>query len=171
METNTSGFRIELKDKSCTRRGILSTISSVYDPLGIASPVILVGKQILQDMCCDSIGWDDRVSDETYYRWQKWRSELPLIGNLKMNRCFKPSGFGEPVKVQVHSFSDASEKGLKEVSYLHLINASGQIHVSFFTAKVCIAPIKAMSIPPLGSHGGSHLGKCKLYADEGISLS
>ena len=79
METDTFGFRIELKDKPCTRRGILSTISSVYSPLGIASPVILVGKQILQDMCRDSIGLDDPVSDETYYRWQKWRSELPLI--------------------------------------------------------------------------------------------
>ena len=66
METDTFGFRIELKDKLCTRRGILATISSVYDPLGIAAPVILVGKQILQDMCRISIGWDDPVSDETY---------------------------------------------------------------------------------------------------------
>ena len=70
METDTFGFRIELKDKPCTGRGILSTISSVYEPLGIASPVILVGKQILQDMCRDNIAWDDPVSDEIYYRWQ-----------------------------------------------------------------------------------------------------
>ena len=100
-------------------------------------------------MCRDNIGWDDPVSDETYHRWQKWRSELPLIGDLKMNRCFKPSGCGEPVKVQVHSFSDASEKGLGEVSYLRLINAFGQIHVSFLMAKAPVASIKAMSIPRL----------------------
>ena len=149
METDTFEFKTELKDKPCTRRGILSTISSVYDPLGTASPVILVGKQILQDMCRDNIGWDDPVSDETYYRWQKWRSELPLIGDLKMNRCFKLSGFGEPVNLQVHSFPDASEKCLGEVSFLRLINASGQIHVSFLMAKARVAPIKAMSIPRL----------------------
>ena len=40
IESDTLGFRIELKDKPTTRRGILSTISSVYDPLGIVSPVI-----------------------------------------------------------------------------------------------------------------------------------
>ena len=90
METDTFGFRIELKDKPFTRREILATISSVYDPLAIAAPVILVGKQIFQDMFRDNIGWDDQVSDETYYRWRKWRSELSLIRDLKMNRCFKP---------------------------------------------------------------------------------
>lgn len=51
IESDTLGFRIELKDKPLSRRGILSTISSVYDPLGIVSPVILTGKKILQDLC------------------------------------------------------------------------------------------------------------------------
>ena len=149
METDTFGFRIELKDKPCTRRGILSTISSVYDPLGIASPVILVGKQILQDMCRDNVDWDDPIPDEIYYRWQRWRSDLPLIERMKVSRCVKPPGFGEPVDVQVHSFSDASEKGLGQVSYLRLVNASGQVHVSFLMAKARVAPIKVMSIPRL----------------------
>ncbi len=123
MELYTFGFRIELKDKPCTRRGILlSTISSVYDPLGIASPVILVGKQILQVMCRDNVDWDDPIPDEIYYRWQRWRSDLPLIERMKVSRCVKPPGFGEPVDVQVHSFSDASEKGLGQVSYLRLVD-------------------------------------------------
>ena len=50
VESDTLGFRIELKDKPLSRRGILSTIRSVYDPLGIVSLVILTGKQILQDL-------------------------------------------------------------------------------------------------------------------------
>ena len=49
IESDTLGFRIELKDKPLTRRGILSTISSVYDPLGAVAPVILAGKQILRE--------------------------------------------------------------------------------------------------------------------------
>ena len=32
IESDTFNLRIELKDKPCTRRGILSTISSMYDP-------------------------------------------------------------------------------------------------------------------------------------------
>ncbi|KAK3735268.1 hypothetical protein QZH41_001047 [Actinostola sp. cb2023] len=38
IESDTFGFRIELTAKPMTRRGILSTISSVYDPLGAVSP-------------------------------------------------------------------------------------------------------------------------------------
>ncbi len=68
---------------------------------------------------------------------------------MKVSRCVKPPGFGEPVDVQVHSFSDASEKGLGQVSYLRLVNASGQVHVSFLMAKARVAPIKVMSIPRL----------------------
>ena len=55
IESDTFGFRIELRDKPVTRRGILSAISSVYDPLGAVSPVILNGKQILQALCGQNV--------------------------------------------------------------------------------------------------------------------
>ena len=45
IESDTFCFRITLNDKPLTRRVIFSTVSSVYDPLGFISPVILVGKQ------------------------------------------------------------------------------------------------------------------------------
>ena len=41
IETDTIGFRTELKDKPVARRGILSTVSSVYDPLGIVVPITM----------------------------------------------------------------------------------------------------------------------------------
>ena len=66
IETDNIGFRIELKDKPLTRRGILSTVSSVYDPLGIVAPVILVGKQLLQELCHDGIEWDDPVPSHVH---------------------------------------------------------------------------------------------------------
>lgn len=49
-DSDTFGFRIILRDQPLTRRGILSTISSVYDPLRITAPFLLVGKSILQDL-------------------------------------------------------------------------------------------------------------------------
>ena len=63
MESDTLQFRIELKDKPLSRRGILSTVSSVFDPLGLVAPFILVGKRILQELCRDGVGWDDEVPD------------------------------------------------------------------------------------------------------------
>ena len=41
IESDAFKFRIELKDKPCTRRGILATISSIFDPLGLIAPVVL----------------------------------------------------------------------------------------------------------------------------------
>ena len=47
VENDTFQFRIELRDSPFTRRGILSTVSSIYDPNGYVAPVSLKGKQIL----------------------------------------------------------------------------------------------------------------------------
>ena len=63
IESDAFKFRIELKDQPCTRRGMLSTISSVYDPLGIIAPVILIGKRILQEICHGS-SWDEPVEGD-----------------------------------------------------------------------------------------------------------
>ena len=42
VESDTFQFRKVLRDRPLTRRGILSTINSVYDPLGFLAPVLLV---------------------------------------------------------------------------------------------------------------------------------
>ena len=53
VESDTFQLRITLHDTPLTRRGILSTISSIYDPLGFVAPVLLMGKQLLQELCRD----------------------------------------------------------------------------------------------------------------------
>lgn len=70
VENDTLGFRIVLKDQPLTRRGVLSTVSAVYDPLGLAAPVLLLGKQILQEMCGLTLEWDDPLPEMLMARWQ-----------------------------------------------------------------------------------------------------
>ena len=91
IESDTFRFRIELKDKPATRCGILSTICSVYDPLGAVSPVILVGKQILQALCQENVSWDDPIPQDILSLWEKWRTELPLLEKLTFPRSLKPN--------------------------------------------------------------------------------
>lgn len=41
----TFKFKIIIKDKLLTRRRIISTVSTIYDTLGILSPVMLLAKK------------------------------------------------------------------------------------------------------------------------------
>ena len=54
-EKDTFKFRIDLKEKPMTQRGMLSIVSSVYDTLGFVAPFILKGKRLLQLLCQDEI--------------------------------------------------------------------------------------------------------------------
>ncbi|XP_068735558.1 uncharacterized protein [Montipora capricornis] len=64
VSSDTFGFNFTIKDKPATRSGILSIISSVYDPLGFVAPFILPAKIILQDLCKKKFGWDDKIPEE-----------------------------------------------------------------------------------------------------------
>ena len=67
----TPSFRISMEDTSLTRREILSTISSAFDPLGLVSPFVLKGRNILQKITADSYSWDDNVTSEQRSSWEE----------------------------------------------------------------------------------------------------
>ena len=67
--------------------------------------------------------------------------------NYDRKICVKAPRFGEPVVTELHSFSDASDVGLDQVTYLRLVNNSSQVHVSFLMGKARVAPLKPMSTP------------------------
>ena len=93
------GFKLNLDGKPATRHQMLSMISKTYDPLGLAAPFLLKGRRILQEFCKSNFSWDDAVSDNYIVQWEKWKKELQLLENLKMERCFKPSKFGKVITV------------------------------------------------------------------------
>ena len=149
IENDSFGFRIHLKDKPLSRRGILSTVSSIYDPLGFASPFLLQGRRILQQLCSDKKGWDEEITPEERSAWERWRGELPGLEALNIRRCFKPKDFGEVVRMSIHHFSDASDVGYGEASYLRLENNNGQVNCSLLMGKSRVAPLKQTTIPRL----------------------
>ena len=57
-------FKVNLKEISRNRKGMLSMLSSFYDPLVLASPIILKGRLILQELCEKGLHWDNQVSEE-----------------------------------------------------------------------------------------------------------
>ncbi len=151
VQNDTIKFRINLQDCPLTRQGMLSSISSIYDPDGTGSAFLLEGRKILQEVTSDKeLGWYDKVPESFVTRWSKWREELLLLTDLEMPRCFKPVGFGTIVCTSLHTFSDASERGYGKCSYLRQVNKDGEIHVSLVMAKSRVAPLnKMITIPRL----------------------
>ena len=147
VHADTFGFKIVNKEKPATRRGILSIICSIYDPLGFVSPCILPAKAIQQDLCLKGLGWDDPIPESNRQQWQAWLSDLPKLEQFEIPRCFKPSDFTDVKCCELHHFSDASSQGYGAVSYLRQINANGNVHCSLIMAKSRLAPLKAVTIP------------------------
>jgi len=143
VESDTLQFRVEVKDKPLARRGILSTVSFVFDPLGMLHQIIL------QELSRDGADWDDKVPEPLRSRWERRRADLALLSSLKIPRCYKPERFGELKSVELHHFSDASKDTYAQCSYPWLIDHSDQIHCPLVMAKSRFAPLKPVTIPRL----------------------
>ena len=88
IESDCFQFNIVLQDKPCTTRGILSTISSIFDPLGFVTLLLLDGKSILQELCRLNISWDDPIPDDIKIKCEKWRAGLLNLQQTSISRCY-----------------------------------------------------------------------------------
>ena len=117
--------------------------SSIYDPLGMTSPVVLAGRLLQRKFIppksnADNFynyGWDDPLPEE--YR-EEWDRSGTHILELKIPRCFHPSNFGE-YDLELHVFADASQDAIGYIVYLRLVNYNSNVHVSFVFAKYALS--------------------------------
>ena len=142
---------INLKERPLTRRGILSGISSVYDPLGLVSPVVLKGKLIMKDLCGKGTEWDDPVPENIINDWLDWKEDLQRLSDLRIQRCYGAAHSPATVdtRFELHHFSDASMSGYGACSYLRIIAANGEISSDLVMAKAKVTPKKAITVPRL----------------------
>ena len=83
IETDTFKFRTSLREQPQTRRGILSVVSSLYDPLGFLSPFSMPAKLLLQELCKRNLGWDDAISHSFSEQWFNWLEDLQRMSEFK----------------------------------------------------------------------------------------
>nr|XP_055049230.1 uncharacterized protein LOC129434322 isoform X1 [Misgurnus anguillicaudatus] len=144
VEKDCFTFDVKAVDKPATKRGILSTTSSIYDPLGFVSPFILKAKAIFQELCRIKVDWDEKIPVEIAEQWHRWLNDLPMLSALTIPRCLKPTTASCSSVTQLHHFSDASELAYGAVSYIRIDNTCKLV-----MSKSRLAPIKPVSIPRL----------------------
>ncbi|KAJ8021094.1 hypothetical protein HOLleu_40865 [Holothuria leucospilota] len=112
-----------------------SSVKCLFDPLGIVGPYVLKFKMILQEVCRGNLGWDEEIPAELANFWNQWLTELLVLAKVKVDRRIMPKAFNHSVAVELHNFSDASEKGYAAVSYLRLVDVDGTFTVVLSWAK------------------------------------
>jgi len=133
-------FKINVKSESLTRRGMLSTINGVFDPLGLCGPVIVPAKVIFQDSCRLRLDWDTELPDPLRSRWITWLSDIPLLQQFELARCCKPF---PAARTELHFFSDGSEVAYGAIVYVRFISECGQIHCAPLLAKGRLTPLSS----------------------------
>jgi len=147
-ECDVLTFRISKPMKPATKRGILSVLSSVYDPLGLISPFILNARRIVQELFRRNAGWDETIPADLLKQWESWTQQVCALEKFQVPRCILPEETGELHK-ELHYFSDASETAHGVVVYLRVTQPHGGIHTQLLMAKSRLAPLKGMTIPRL----------------------
>ncbi|XP_059843090.1 uncharacterized protein DDB_G0292642-like [Hypanus sabinus] len=64
ITTDTFTFSVPTVIKPFTRRGVLSTVNSVFDPLGLLAPVTIQGRALLRELTSELSDWDTPLPED-----------------------------------------------------------------------------------------------------------
>ena len=151
-------FRVTPPERPFTRRGVLSVINSVYDPLGLAAPVVINGKQLLQKLVVMGkktgsqsvpLGWDDPLPEKLMNQWQRWKEDLINLESVSVPRCYRPKEVKGIKRAELHAFGDASQDAVAAAVYLRLFSQDDKVFVTLVYGQAKVAPVRQTSIPRL----------------------
>ena len=78
-------FSVQTQDVSTkpTKRNVLSTIATVFDPLQFLAYFSIRAKVLMQEVWLAEIGWDDNPSDDlTSTKWRRCVSEFHKLSHI-----------------------------------------------------------------------------------------
>lgn len=133
--------------KRVTKRTVTSDLARIFDPLGLLSPIVVTAKIFIQELWKLKFDWDQALPESMHTKWISFRKELDELKQLKISRhIFNGEKAGA---VQLHIFSDASEKAYGAAAYLRSVMKNGTVLTRLLCAKSRIAPLKTQTIPRL----------------------
>ena len=141
-------YIVSREEKPLTRRGVLSIVNSLYDPLGFVAPVVIQGKLLLRELMIGNASWDEQLPEDKQKEWLEWRSSLEALEKLSIPRIYLLDS-SQLCEKEVHIYCDASEKAISAVAYMRSVDACNVCHVGFILGKSKVAPQSGHTIPRL----------------------
>ncbi|KAK7910443.1 hypothetical protein WMY93_015127 [Mugilogobius chulae] len=147
--TDTFTFKIPEHTKPFTRRGVLSTVNSLFDPLGFLAPVTIKGRMILRDITSDNVEWDAPLPQSKFEEWRRWQESLSVLKDLHIPRTYATFPVTQAKTTELCVFSDASVRAISAVAYLRVTHDDDHHEVGFVLGKAKLAPQPELTIPRL----------------------
>ena len=135
--------------KPFTKRGVLSVVNSLFDPLGFLAPIVIVGKLLLREVTTLKCDWDEPLPVNLYPKWVKWKESLLQLENVNINRQYVSISLSCASRVELHTFSDASVEAVGVVSYLKVYREDQTSETCFILGKAKVAPQHGHTVPRL----------------------
>ncbi|KAK3082438.1 hypothetical protein FSP39_009290 [Pinctada imbricata] len=149
LASDSFTINLSLEDKPFTKRGLLSTINSIFDPMGFVAPVVIRGRTLLREIMTEGLTWDEPLPQDRKLEWESWKDSLSTLKYLKVPRMFTLVSLTSDTRHEVHIFSDASEKAISAVAYLRIWDCQNKPHIGFIMGKSKLAPTNGHTIPRL----------------------
>ncbi|KAL1280079.1 hypothetical protein QQF64_014679 [Cirrhinus molitorella] len=129
--TDTFTYSVSTVTKPFTRRGVLSTVNSVFDPLGLLAPVTIQGRALLRELTSEQSDWDSLLSEDKLSKWEAWRDSLQDLDQLHVPRTYTTTSVAEAVHTE-----STSERWASRIEMADLIEDELDLElndIKFFT--------------------------------------
>ncbi|XP_058838795.1 uncharacterized protein LOC131694256 [Topomyia yanbarensis] len=133
-----------------TKRELLRTLMTIFDPLGLIANFLMYLKVLLQEVWRSGVGWDEKITGNLLDKWKIWLRVLQEVQSVSVPRCYRKrtSASDETTTIELHTFVDANESGYAAVSYFRF-EEGDDIECAIASAKTRVAPLKYVTIPRL----------------------
>ncbi|MEM7375694.1 MAG: hypothetical protein AAF587_44285, partial [Bacteroidota bacterium] len=125
------------KDKrKLTKRGILQTVASIFDPLGLSQPVMLPATLLLRDIWKIGKSWDATLGANIADQWFSIQQSLDGIHGFRI-----PRFLGEiNSNCSIAAFGDASKQAYGVAVYIRVASSNSKFSSHLIFSKSRLAP-------------------------------
>ena len=131
-----------------TRWSLLKIAAKIFDPLGCLSVYTINLKILFQQLCFSKVSWDEELQDESRLRYDQLLHDMNVLQGAYIPRSLFIKG-KVVSSIEIHVFSDASERAYTTVVYMRILYESGEVDVQFIAAKAKVSPLNKRSISRL----------------------
>ncbi|XP_048002533.1 uncharacterized protein LOC125239093 isoform X1 [Leguminivora glycinivorella] len=170
LDIDSDSFKLSCpmsKNVPKTKRQILSYISQFYDPLGLAGPVFVQAKIIMQKLTQSCTDWDSEPSPMLFKEWLDFYNDLQAMKEIKIKRNVTVDNIQS---AQLVAFGDASVSAYGTAIYLRVTDKHGKVSMSLLCSKSRIASKdKKLTVPRLELNASLLMAKLCLRAYNTLS--